>query len=206
MSLKDKLRQAENSEHAQKTSNWFKFKEGDNNIRILTDPVIFFEDFKLGICYTDCGYQGTMKGLAWIWDKSDNQIKLMKLNYGLLNTLEAWEDDEDYGFDSYPMPYGINIKAKGAGSKEVEYNYLPRPKTDIPSEVTEKLQKEKSCEEIIEKMKEKNIEKHKADGTFDKIKSEQEQIGKEIEQAKQQRAEQPDNYPDEEIDPDDIPF
>lgn len=210
MSITDKLEQAKQSEHAQKSSEWFKFKEGENRIRILTEPVIFFEDFKLGICYTDCGFQGTMKGLAWIHDKADDKVKLMKLNFKLLNTLGEWENDEDYAFNGYPMPYDVSIKAKNAGTKEVEYTYLPKPKTAISEEVTAKTKEEKTPEEIVEKMKENNITKHKSDGTYDKL---QEKVKEQKENYKEQaqahnakNEEEVIEYPEEEIDPSDIPF
>ena len=185
MSIKDKIAKANNSEYAKKSGDWFKFKEGDNTIRILTEPEILYEDFKLGICYTDCGFQGSVKGLVYILDRADGCIKLMKLSYNLLQQLESYESDSDYGFSGFPMPYDITVKAEKAGTKEVKYTYLPRPVKEVEQKIINDLAQEKPCAEVIDIMKEKNIEKHKADGTWDRIRSEQEAIGKEINDAVQ---------------------
>ena len=195
MSINDKLQQAQKSEHAQKSGEWFKLKEGDNTIRILTELEVIFEDFKKGICYTDCGFTGTTKGLAWVLDKSDNQVKLMKINYNLMKTIGAWETDEDYGFNGYPMPYDIKIKAEGAGTKEVKYTYLPKPVSPISDEVLDDLKSQKPISEIVQIMKEKNIEKHKSEGTYGKFRSE----------ATNENADTIE-YPTDEIAPEDIPF
>lgn len=201
MSLKEKLANANNSEHAQKSSDWFKFKEGDNTIRVLTEPETFFEDYKLGICYTDCGFQGSVKGLSWVLDRADNKIKLMKLTYNFMQQLENYESDEDYSYEEYPMPYDVKINAKNAGSKEVKYSYIPRPRKELDPKIIEDLSKEKSCIDIIEKMKENNINKHKEDGTWDRIRQENAELKERLDKVRPVADE-----PDDEINPEDIPF
>lgn len=154
-------------------SNWFKFEEGDNQFRILVQPIVLYERFKVGICYTDCGYTGTPKYLTWILDKKDNTVKLFKLPYGLSETLGAWQSDEDYKFDKFPMPYDMKVTAVGAGTKEVKYSAVPKPVKELTEEekitVTSKLMDKNTLmpEAIIEKMKEKQIAKHKEEGKPD---------------------------------------
>lgn len=55
------------------------------------------------------------------------------------------------------MPRAINIKATGAGTKEVEYTVLPSPKeTPVSEEVLAELAKKPTPEEIIELIKGKS--------------------------------------------------
>ncbi len=93
--------------------------------------------------------------------------------------------DPDYAFEEFPMPRQINIRAKGAGTKEVEYSLMASPKkTPIPAEVLKELAEKPSPEELIEKMKAK---RGNSTGTTDKTMA-------------------ADDYPKDAINTDDIPF
>lgn len=213
MSFSDKLKNdldINKDFNSSQSSDWFKFKEGDNIFRILSEPIIFFEKFKTGICYTDCGYQGTAKYLTWILDRADGKIKLAKIPYSLAETLGAYEKDEDYKFEGFPMPYDVKINAKGAGTKEVAYTILPKPRTELSAEIMTEVEKKNKPEAIIEKMKEKQKEKHVADGTWQKEQDRKAELKQTLADAKQGKgeglAEAGIEYPHEEINPDDIPF
>ncbi len=151
-------------------SNWFKFLEGDNQFRILIEPEVLYEKYKVGICYTDCGYTGTPKYLTWILDKADNKVKLFKLPFTIFQQIAGYQEDADYAFTEFPMPYDLKITATGAGTKEVGYVMLPKPVKELTDEekgiVAEKMAEEqtKTPAEIIARMKEKQIEKHKLEG------------------------------------------
>lgn len=168
MSLKSKLDEANNSEFSSgSTGGWFKFQEGKNQFRILSEPEILFEDYKQGICYEGCGYEGKPKYLAWILDRADNQVKLMKIPYSIFQNLVAFEEDEETNFTGFPMPYDIKINAKNAGTKEVEYTVMPSIKREaVPMTVVDEVLQKNTTKEIIEKMKQKQIEKHKAAGIY----------------------------------------
>lgn len=170
MSLKDQMEQDQKSEQAKKGGSWFKFKEGDNKVRVLTQPLAIYEDYKLGMCYTGCNFQGSIKYLTYIYDYADKSIKLMKIPYTVFQDIANFEQDEDYKFTSFPMPYSLNIRASNAGTKEVKYSTIPSPnRNEVPTNVIESISKMKGVEEIIEGMKKKNEEKHKSDGTWDKL-------------------------------------
>jgi hypothetical protein len=212
MSLSEKFKAQE--EEAKKEGiasqgggDWFKLVEGDNVIRILTEPEMFFEKFKVGICYTDCGYEGTAKFMAFVLDKKDGKVKLAKLPYTVGSTIAEYEQDEDYNFEGFPMPYNVKIKAVGAGTKEVKYTVTPSPKReDVAAEVLTELKKRKPVSEIIKKMKEKQKDAHVADGTWQKEQDRKSKLKAELEAAKGSGAVD-EGYPtDEEIDPADIPF
>ena len=169
MSLKEKLEASQKSEFNSSGSSWFKFKEGKNSIRVLTEPEPFFENFGRGVCYTDCGFSGSAKTLAYILDNADGKVKLMRIPYTISEMIASWQTDEDWAFDSFPMDFDINIDVKGAGTKEVVYSPTPRPKkSTVSDEVIDQVMKQSPCSKIIEKLKEKNIEKHKADGSWQK--------------------------------------
>ena len=147
----------------------------------------FCEKFKVGICFTGCGYQGSPKYLAWIYNYDTEQVELMKLPYSLSKQLSDFCLDEEYSFTEFPMPYDLKIKATNAGTKEVQYTMLPRMKKAFAVDGVE-IDKLKSCAEIIESMKEKQKDKVNADRSMEKL------------------AGQKPEYPQEDINPDDIPF
>lgn len=214
MSYKDKLDaelESNKEYNSKRADDWFKFKEGDNTFRVLTEPVMLFEKFKVGICYTDCGYQGSPRLLTYILDRADNKVKLAKLPYTLGEQILNMENDQDYGFSGFPIPYDITIKAIGAGSKEVKYSApLPRPVKPLSIEVSDSLKDLKSCSEIIEKMKVNQKQKHVDDGTWQKELDRKEALKKEMGEMRAKPGESvktaPDYYPTDTIDPKDIPW
>lgn len=175
----------------------FKFVEGKNEMRILVEPVLFQEDFKLGICYTDCNFQGSSKYLAWVLDGKDGKLKQMKIPYSVMGDIVSlMVSDKGYAFKDFPMPYGVTINAVGAGTKEVKYTVIPdRENTETPAEIMEEVKSKKSPTEIIASWKKYNEGKHKGDGTWDRL-------------HKKAGAEELDTieYPTDELDPNDIPF
>lgn len=180
---------------------WFKFQEGQNKVRVLSEPVAFQEDFKNGICYTDCKFKGSMKYLAWILDHKDAKIKKMKIPYSVMEDIVNHMTSDDYSFSSFPMPYDLTVTALNAGTKEVKYTILPaRSNTDIEQVVLDEFSKKKPVIEIIENMKDRNKKKHLEDGTWDRL--------HEIPGTKKLINDDFDTieYPTGEVDPNDIPF
>lgn len=192
MSFENQMEEAEKHVGA---SDWYKFKEGDNVIRILTEPVMIYELFKVGICYTNCGYSGTPKGLARVWDYADSKLKLMKIPFIVCKSILEYKQDEDSGFETFPMPYDLKIKAKNAGTKEVTYTIILKKESKVPSEATEAFEKEKPVEEVVSKMKEK--QKQRVESGEVKLPNSQPQTSKGSEAI---------DYPDEDINPEDILF
>lgn len=215
----------ENADQIKQSSGWFKFKEGKNVIRVLTCPVPLFEDYDLGICYTDCGFQGDMKYLCHVIDRTDNKPKLWKMGVGLFKELAGLQTSSRFPFEAFPMPYDLEINAKGAGTKKVEYSVLPG--IESPVQVPDKLT---PCTDVIEKLKEKNKAEHEADGTRARILDERRKTKEFLDSKRPQAAttaqpaeaaapaaptpatatapalpDQP-GYPTEDINPEDIPF
>lgn len=210
MSFADKLKQqeelAKKEGYASMGNDWLKFTEGDNKFRVLVEPETIYEDFTNGICYTDCGYEGSPKAMTYVLDRKDGKIKLAKLPYTIATTIANYESDEDYAFTGFPMDYDVKVTAKNAGTKEVKYTLTPSPRREIvPSEIMEQLKKRKPVTEIIAKMKENKKNEDIADGNFERRQEARKQAIQEAAEADASTVADP-AYPTEDIDPDSIPF
>ena len=190
MSLQDKIKaqeeEAKNAGYASSGSGeWFKFSEGDNRFRVLTEPEMMFEKFKTGICYIDCGYEGNAKFMVFLLDRKDGKIKLAKLPYSIGTAIAGYEADEDWSFEGYPMPFDINVNAINAGTKEVEYTVIPSPKKEsLADQIKDELDKKTPVPEIIKTMKEKQKQKHIEDGTWQAEQDRRAKLKAEIEEAR----------------------
>lgn len=149
---------------------FFGFQEGDNKLRILSPAAVVAQHFlgkdkKPAVCFGEeegCPHHGeqapkaNIKWLVWVWDHHDNGIKLAKLPYTVMQAIAELQKSDEYKFSSLPMPYSINIKTKGAGTKEVEYNVIPaRENTPVSDEIMEEYGTKKDPEEIVEAYKSK---------------------------------------------------
>lgn len=129
----------------------------------------------------------SVKGVCWVLQKEQNEnaeeeyvIKQAKLPYTVIKEIKGISEDPDWDFE-FPFPYPITVTAKGAGTKEVKYSTNASPKKfEIPADVLEELKKKPTPEEIVEKIK---------NGKSDDATP----------------AKAPD-YPEDEINPEDIPF
>lgn len=199
-------------EFEKSSSDWFKFKEGDNKMRILAEPAKLFEKFKRGVVYKGCDFahEATMKYLTYILDYSDNRIKTAKIPYGVMEQIVGFMTNEDYQFTEFPMPYDITIKATGAGTKEVSYTVMPaRNNTGIDGAVIAELGKKKTPIEIVDKMQENQIKKDKEAGIYTSPEERAEKLKIELAEKKSISSDEDTiEYPVEEddINPNDIPF
>lgn len=141
---------------------YFKFVEGDNRVQLLTYSAQLIQR------WTGKGYEVLLegdsqegkqvKGVCYVLQ--DGEIKLAFLPYTVLKQIRELQNDPDWSFDEFPMPRTLNLRAKGAGTKEVEYSVIPSPKeAPVSPEVLLKLKEKQTPEEIVEKMKEKRSAK-----------------------------------------------
>lgn len=149
--------------------DWFKMNDGENRFRVLTEFEVIFKDYKEGICYTDCGWQGTPKYMCYVAVREKDidgnerwEIKLAELPSTVGDAIVNLQVDEDYGFDSLPMPYDVKVNREKTGTeaKDVKYHILPGKETELPAEVIEELDKKTAIPEVVKRLKEKNMEKH----------------------------------------------
>jgi hypothetical protein len=198
--------------YAQQNSDWFKFKEGDNKIRILAEPAKLFEKFNRGVVYKGCDFatEATMKYLTYVLDYADNKIKTMKIPYSIMEQIVGFMTNPDYEFQTFPMPYDITVKATNAGTKEVSYVVIAaRNNSDIDTDIIEKLSKKKTPVEVVDIMQENQIKKDKEAGIYKSPEERAEEMKAEIIKSRESRGAEPIEtieYPTDDINPNDIPF
>lgn len=194
---------------AEVAGGYFKFREGDNRIRILSEPIKKVSRFKYGICYDGAPYcqaealptkpDGTKEKLqvrftCYVLNRATNAITIADLPIVVAKALRGLMDDADYAFDTFPMPYDINVKAKGAGTMNVEYSVVPSRKEEpLTADEQRQLDEQTPMEEVLEVQKNRAKAKHDFETTPD------EQTGVRVQSVAQK-------YPSDTISPDDIPF
>jgi hypothetical protein len=210
-------------DEARSGGDFFKFKEGANRLRIMSEPLIKVFRFGYGICYEGAPYcqkatldkelaeakalaksQGkdpskvaikmpSKKWECWAIVRGDgkeikDKFAIVDFPYGVSKDLRELMGSDEGGFKSFPMPYDINIKAKNAGTFDVEYTLIAnRSNTDLTEEELAEYAKLTPISEILERMKDKKRKEVEgtSGGTEDSGTVE---------------------YPEEDINLDDIPF
>ena len=128
----------------------FKFKDGPNRLRLLSE------------CLPHPGtYNGrpTFKWLCYVIDRDDTRIKLFFMPHSIYKQIEALQKSEDYTFDAVPMPYDVTVNAKGAGTKEVEYTVVPaRTNKELTTAETAAFAEKKPLREVQAALKAKSVE------------------------------------------------
>lgn len=110
----------------------FEFKKGVNKMRILVFPEILATHFLGGkggtaaICIgieEGCPYHGdkaprddkgneklpSLKLCTYIIDREDGKVKLAELPLSVRYALKDLQDDEDFAFDDFPLPFDVKI-------------------------------------------------------------------------------------------------
>lgn len=126
--------------------NKFKFKDGDNKFRLVSEAVPHKSVYK---------GRETLKFVCYIIDRKDNKLKLAFLPYTIIKAIGELAINEEYAFDVLP-PYDINVKAENAGTKEVNYSIIPaRTNSELTENEQEMLKKQKDIRKVVEALKEK---------------------------------------------------
>lgn len=126
---------------------FFKFKDGDNRLRLMSVCLPHTSTFD---------GRKNFKWLCYVLDRRDGEVKAFFMPHRVYKAIEALQMDPEYAFEEVPMPYDVNIKAKGAGTKEVEYTLLPaRRATPLSEEELDKLEAAKPLEELKAALDEK---------------------------------------------------
>ncbi len=109
-----------------KRSDYFKLREGDNKVLILTEPIHFRTAYNIGIVYEGSGYNdiAASKYSCYAIDLNDGKVKMLDFSNTIAKQLVTLSEGHYTKFDSYPIPYIINIQAKGAGTKAVKYSVI----------------------------------------------------------------------------------
>ncbi len=136
---------------------FFKFKEGDNRLRLMS------------ICLPHTStFDGkkNFKWLCYILDRADGEVKAFFMPHKVYKAIEALQLNPDYQFNEVPMPYDITIHAKKAGTKDVEYTMIPaRKEVALTQDEMEKLEAAKPLAELKQAIDDKQNAKASAPAT-----------------------------------------
>jgi hypothetical protein len=126
---------------------YFKVQEGANKIRVLSELV-----------FNQNEYDGKIKSrfVCWILDRKDQVIKPYFMPVTIARALGSMQENPEYAFKDFPMPYDITINAKGAGSKEVDYQVVAARQNTPLTDLEEMAMKERTpIVEFVAKLTEK---------------------------------------------------
>lgn len=207
----------ENKKQGGNRADFFKLKNGDNKVVILTNPVGYSEVFKIGIAYEGCGY-GQFAGRrykCYVKDIEDGKIKIANFSYTVAGGLNALSEGARTKFATFPMPYMVNFKTENAGTKEVKTSVIADEDYTVTPEDQEELDSYDSIREILDRLKASQKKKVENDPELQEkieayIKTKDEENAARLAKKKQdgEKAEHLDTieYPEEEINLTDIPF
>lgn len=215
MSLRDEMNQEAVAHGAgSQGGDIFSFVTGNFKMRIMSKPVaiathFFGKGVPSAVCVgmeKGCPHHNegqdkpSVKFMAYalIRKEDGDQFKLAELPWSVVSRIADFQEDEDYAFDGYPMPYDIKVKVdkENPDPKQI-YKTEASPNRGVITEEEQNMLDEAikkiTPEEFVAKRKEKQLAKngpYKPEMTGNTGTS----VGGGIE------------YPDEEIDPMDIPF
>jgi len=171
--------------------------------------------FGIGMAYENCGYgqYAGRKYKCYILDLEDNKVKMTDFSYTTGKKIAALSEGARTKFEGFPMPYVVNLKTDKAGTKEVNTDVLADEDYTLTPEVENELVTFSSIQEVIDNLKKwqkKQVEENPE--MQDKVKAfiakkEQEEVERKAKANKDIPTVQTDpDYPQEEINADEIPF
>ena len=130
---------------------YFKPKQGDNKVRILTSPVIGWVDWDksdpqnpkpLRFAMSEKPTQALDKikhfWAVVVWSYSANQIQVWEITQSSIqDAIKNLSSDSDWGT---PLEYDLNINRTGE-SLETSYLVNPKPKTPVTQEIIDDFTK-----------------------------------------------------------------
>ncbi len=144
------LQAAEKEFNIGKGADKFKFKDGENRVRVMSASVALQNTFQ---------GETRVKFVTWLWDYSENALKLAFLPITIVRAIAALQAKPDYAFTEVPMPYDLLIDAQKPGTIDVEYSVTAaRANSDVPQEALDALAKEKPVADVVELIKQKNTQ------------------------------------------------
>lgn len=185
MSSMDWVDEQEKKNEENRGKGYFNIEEGDNRFVLLSHVARLAQVYDPSTKKYRPAEEGdtnvSIKGVCWVYQ--EKVIKQAKLPYTVVKDIRALQNNPDWEF-ALPFPHVLTLNAKGAKTKEVVYSLTPSPKkVEIPKEILEELSKKMSPDELVERIK---------TGKKDAVEDTRE-------------APTPD-YPQEDINPEDIPF
>jgi hypothetical protein len=131
-------------EYGLESGEKLKFKDGNNQFRILSEAKMVRTMFK--------GTWNT-KWVAWVVDRADGKVKLIYMPKTVVEALADYEEESAFKFDAPPMPYDIIVKARSAGTIDAKYTVIPvtTKKLITEAELAE-FKAKKPIEKVVSKL------------------------------------------------------
>lgn len=141
---------AETKTQNSNTNMYMRLKEGDNDVRILSNPIQYYVHWvetdqgkrkitspidhpELVTKLEDRGFRRQVRWILKVIDRSDNKPKLLEVGSQIFNGMVAIIQNPKWGSAS---KYDITIKRLPAGSQPL-YQVTPNPKENISSDLKE---------------------------------------------------------------------
>lgn len=182
------------SEQNNQVNDFHKLAVGDTKVRVLTQFERVNQLFE-GV-YPNSKYVGmvddlylpkkdeslNVQGWAWAILRDTGELKILQVGKGILKLLAQLRANDEYAFDDFPMPYDLTIHNTGDGPNRYSVT-ASRKNSDVTPEEEAELAKKTPIADIIKKIRDK-----KEGGATERV----EPIKVE--------------YPEEDINTEDIPF
>lgn len=195
-------------------------KSGEYKMRILTAGWPLATHFlgkgvKPKVCYGEdkgCPFHGenmpkddegkdkkpSVKFVCYAIDREDSRLKIAELPWTVIKAVSEYQEDEEFAFDDFPMPYDIRVTYNKEAAASEMYKVIPsRNNVELTEEEVKALNEKMeqiTPEQYVEKRKEKQRLEDESNKQFD-----------DPNYQTNQNQNAPD-YPEEEINPEDIPF
>lgn len=126
-------------------SGFFEFVKGVNRMRILVHPTVLAQHF-FGkgvtpvVCVgidEGCRFHGeedkapSKKLVTYVIDRKDNQLKIAELPLSVSYALNDLQEDQDFAFEGFPMPYDVKITSDPDNEDpKAKYRLVASPKQE----------------------------------------------------------------------------
>lgn len=176
-------------------NDFFSFdKSGEYRLRLLTAafPIathFFGKGVPAKVCYgagKGCPFHGekapkdektgedkkpSVKFIGYVIDRKDNKVKFGELPWSVISAVTDLQDDSDYAFADFPMPYDIKVKVDKDAAPANMYKTLATP-SQVPVEselmkVFEEKMTKITPEQYVEKRKNKQLEADSAENVYE---------------------------------------
>ena len=115
----------------------------------------------------------SVKFMAYVIDRRDNKIKMGELPWSVISAVTTFQEDEDYAFEDFPMPYDIKVTVDKDASAANIYKTLAVPtRSEVTAEEMEEFTEKntkKSPDVYVEQRKSKQRDKDLGDEALEAI-------------------------------------
>jgi len=156
-------------------SGFLTFKEGDNKVRIVSEPEPRMQHWlgkrpipcvgKCKLCADNLKVRTSH--MFHVIDRETGEFKIMGTGVTVANAMRELKESDDYSFDSIP-DYDITIKRTGLGL-DTEYTVLAaRNNSELTEEEKTKVADLKPMKDIIKSLNEADLERAEKEPPIDR--------------------------------------